>query len=50
MILSPPAGGLYSVACNCLYLLGHTEYVPPEDGDRIKSQEYNVLNRKPDDE
>jgi hypothetical protein len=33
----------------CLYLLGPTEVVPPEDGDRIQSSKRQVLNKRQDD-
>jgi hypothetical protein len=32
-----------------LYLLGPTEYVPPEDGDRIQFPKRRVLNKRQDD-
>jgi hypothetical protein len=29
-----------------LYLLGPTEYTPPEDGKRVQSPKRHVLNKK----
>jgi hypothetical protein len=32
-----------------LYLLGLTQHVPPEDGDRIQFPKHHALNKKQDD-
>jgi hypothetical protein len=51
-ILSQSSGGTYSVGL-CLRrqsLFGLTEWVPPENGERLQSPKRRVLNKRQDDE